>query len=50
MQEHYVSEAKREDRYEPPGIITPSGAIKYRKHEVSMNNDPCLLPYCVNAP
>ena len=44
MQEHYVSEAKREDRYEPPGIITPSGAIKYRKHEVSVNATPPCWP------
>ena len=35
LQEHYVSVAKREDKYEPPGIVTPPGLIKYKKHEAS---------------
>ena len=30
-----MSVAKREDKYEPPGIVTPPGLIKYKKHEVS---------------
>lgn len=36
-----MSEAKREDRYEPPGIVNPSGVIKYRKHEVGTQGCPC---------
>ena len=36
VQEYHVAEAKRSDKYEPPGIITPGGIIKYRKHEVGV--------------
>ena len=39
-----MSVAKREDKYEPPGIVTPPGLIKYKKHEVSTRH-PCLSPY-----
>ena len=39
-----MSVAKREDKYEPPGIVTPPGLIKYKKHEVSTCH-PCLGPY-----
>ena len=37
-----MAEAKREDKYEPPGIVTPSGLIKYKKHEVSTHHNTCI--------
>ena len=49
FQEHHVAEAKREDKYEPPGIVTPPGLIKYKKHEVSTHHTtlPHPLPACL---
>ena len=39
-----MSVAKREDKYEPPGIVTPPGLIKYKKHEVSTHHTTLPLP------
>ena len=43
-----MAEAKREDKYEPPGIVTPPGIIKYKKHEVRTCHTtlPQPLPPC----
>ena len=42
-----MAEAKREDKYEPPGIVTPPGIIKYKKHEVRTRH--ATLPHHTGA-